>query len=100
MAPPSEDGRTTLPTLLVPVSVNQMFPSGPEVTSKGSLPAGNGYSLTTPPDVTDASLFVPDSATHSLLSAPRAVPRSRLPDGSAYSVTTPAVVILPTLLVL
>src|ERR1700729_2608398 len=42
-------GGVSFPILLVPPSVNQMFPSGPAGIPFGSLPDGSSDSVATPP---------------------------------------------------
>jgi len=48
-----------LPILLVPASVNQRLPSGPDVIPYGLLPVGSGYSVMVPLGVIFPILLVP-----------------------------------------
>src|SRR5438132_10054401 len=81
----------TLATLLVPLSVNQMLPSGPAVMPMGLLPAvGIGYSVMAPDLVILPTLFPMSSVNQTLPSRPAAMPNGKLPGvGTAYSVTSP-----------
>src|SRR5438105_14513893 len=81
----------TLATLLVPLSVNQMLPSGPVVMPMGLLPAvGIVYSVMAPVLVILPTLFPMSSVNQTLPSRPAAMPNGKLPGvGTAYSVTSP-----------
>src|SRR6266536_3482400 len=66
------------PILLLAISVNQTFPSGPAVIPRGSLPAeGRAYSAIVPSEEILAILLVRDSVNQRLPSGPKA-----MPDGS------------------
>ena len=84
---------------ILPVSVNQSAPSGPETIPCGSVPGvGSGYSVITPdvvirPMALPAPVVLLDSVNQRAPSGPLAIPTAAV--GGEYSVITPAVVTRP-----
>ena len=62
------------PTLVVPCSVNQRFPSGPRVMPSGALPAGRRNSVSSPAGVIRPTLAEPSSVSQTLPSGPATTP--------------------------
>src|SRR5437016_194321 len=84
------------PILLASNSVNQRFPSGPEVISKLDVVAGIENSVTAPAVVIRPILLRPNSVNQSAPSGPEAMPRGAAPNvGTGNSVSTPPVVMRP-----
>ena len=62
------------PTLVVPCSVNQRFPSGPRAMPSGALPAGRRNSVSPPVGVISPILAEPSSLNHMFPSGPATRP--------------------------
>src|SRR4051794_24020952 len=78
------------PILSAPLSVNQIFLSGPATTPYGLLSVvGTGNSVTFPSGVTRPILLPDISANHTAPSGPGAIPRGQEPLVIGFAATAP-----------